>query len=181
MLMHNFFAALQSLVAPLPVSTVLEIGCGEGEIGKRIVRFLPSASYYGTDLDPGIVHTASTHHPSLQFGTLSIYDIPSEPVRADLIVASEVFEHLGEPRMAMNALLAADFRYLLLSVPREPVWRLLNCLRGKYLLRGGNTPGHVNHWSRASFVAFLGTFPALKIERVASPFPWTMVLCRKSV
>ena len=38
--------------------------------------------------------------------------------------------------------------HALLSVPREPIWRMLNFLRGKYWSSGGNTPGHLQHWSR---------------------------------
>ena len=39
-------------------------------------------------------------------------------------------------------------RHLLVSVPREPLWRGLNMARGAYLRDLGNTPGHVNHWSK---------------------------------
>jgi hypothetical protein len=43
-------------------------------------------------------------------------------------------------------------RHLLVSVPREPLWRMLNMARGAYWPALGNTPGHLNHWSRRSFV-----------------------------
>ena len=36
-------------------------------------------------------------------------------------------------------------------MPREPLWRGLNMARGAYLKDLGNTPGHVNHWSKRSF------------------------------
>ena len=39
-------------------------------------------------------------------------------------------------------------RALLVSVPREPLWRGLNMARGAYMRDLGNTPGHVNHWSK---------------------------------
>ena len=41
--------------------------------------------------------------------------------------------------------------------PFEPVWRLGNMARGRYLKDLGNTPGHVNHWSRWSFRRFVAT------------------------
>ena len=43
-------------------------------------------------------------------------------------------------------------RWLLVSVPHEPLWRALNVARGAYLRELGNTPGHLNHWTRAAFV-----------------------------
>ena len=67
-------------------------------------------------------------------------------------------------------------RHLLVSVPREPLWRALNVARGAYLRDLGNTPGHVNHWSKRSFAALLARHG--EVEQVRSPFPWTMLLVR---
>ena len=67
-------------------------------------------------------------------------------------------------------------RWLLVSVPREPLWRGLNMARGAYLKDLGNTPGHVNHWSRRAFVAECSRVGA--VAEVRSPFPWTMLLVR---
>jgi hypothetical protein len=65
---------------------------------------------------------------------------------------------------------------LLVSVPREPLWRGLNMARGAYLRDLGNTPGHLNHWSRRGFVALLSRHG--EVREVRSPFPWTMLLVR---
>ena len=67
-------------------------------------------------------------------------------------------------------------RHLLVSVPREPLWRALNVARGAYLRELGNTPGHLNHWSSAAFVALLGRHG--EVLEARSPFPWTMLLVR---
>ncbi len=64
--------------------------------------------------------------------------------------------------------------YLLVSVPREPLWRALNVARGAYIRDLGNTPGHLNHWSRRSFEALLGRYG--EVVQARSPFPWTMLL-----
>ena len=42
--------------------------------------------------------------------------------------------------------------------------------------RLGNTPGHVNHWSKRGFVALLSRYGT--VEEARAPFPWTMVLVR---
>jgi hypothetical protein len=52
----------------------------------------------------------------------------------------------------------------------------VNVARGAYLRELGNTPGHVNHWSRRGFVELLGRFG--EVLEVRSPFPWTMSLVR---
>jgi len=61
-------------------------------------------------------------------------------------------------------------------VPREPIWRILNIARGKYIGDLGNTPGHVNHWSRRGFIDLLSR--RFDVVEVRSPLPWTMALCR---
>jgi hypothetical protein len=48
--------------------------------------------------------------------------------------------------------------------------------RGAYVKDLGNTPGHLNHWSRKSFVALLSQHGT--VEEIRSPFPWTMLLVR---
>ena len=48
--------------------------------------------------------------------------------------------------------------------------------RGAYLKDLGNTPGHVNHWSKRSFVSLLGRHG--DVVEARSPFPWTMLLVR---
>ena len=67
-------------------------------------------------------------------------------------------------------------RWVLVSVPREPLWRGLNMARGAYLRDLGNTPGHLNHWSKRSFATLLGHHG--EIVELRSPFPWTMALVR---
>jgi len=64
----------------------------------------------------------------------------------------------------------------LVSVPREPIWRMLNMARGRYLSALGNTPGHIQHWSARAFVELVGQ--RLDVQAVRSPLPWTMALCR---
>ena len=66
--------------------------------------------------------------------------------------------------------------HLLVSVPREPLWRGLNMARGAYIKDLGNTPGHLNHWSRKAFVELLSRHGT--VEEIRSPFPWTMLLVR---
>jgi hypothetical protein len=91
-----------------------------------------------------------------------------------MAAAIEVLEHVPDPEHSLAEMARVAERWLLVSVPREPLWRVLNVARGAYLNRVGNTPGHVNHWSRRSFVALLSRYG--KVEQVRAPFPWTVLL-----
>jgi ubiquinone/menaquinone biosynthesis C-methylase UbiE len=94
----------------------------------------------------------------------------------DLATAIEVLEHVPEPEATVAEMARVARRRVLVSVPREPLWRGLNMGRGAYLRELGNTPGHVNHWSKRGFVSMLSRYG--RVEQVRSPFPWTMLLVR---
>ncbi|HYM54443.1 MAG TPA: class I SAM-dependent methyltransferase [Solirubrobacteraceae bacterium] len=94
----------------------------------------------------------------------------------DLASAIEVLEHLPDPERTIGEMARCARRHLLVSVPREPLWRMLNMARGAYWSALGNTPGHLNHWSRRSFVKLLARHG--EVVEVRSPFPWTMLLVR---
>jgi ubiquinone/menaquinone biosynthesis C-methylase UbiE len=95
---------------------------------------------------------------------------------AELIVCCEVLEHLDDPEAALDTLARLARPWAIVSVPREPLWRVLNLARLRYAGALGNTPGHLHHWSRRGFVRFLER--RLEVVEVRSPLPWTMALCR---
>lgn len=157
------------------VRRIIEVGCGEGHITARLSRQFPQASVLGTDVSREILEVARERHPALTFEPLSAYALGSSGRRWDLSVACEVFEHLERPAEALEAMRQSTDQWMLLTVPREPLWRVLNVVRGRYLRRWGNSHGHLQHWSRPAFLAFLER----QVEVVAwrSPLPWTQVLC----
>ena len=73
-----------------------------------------------------------------------------------------------------SSLAQAAQRHAVLSVPREPNFRVLNFLRGQHFKDFGNAPGHVQHWSAGSFLRFVETeFEILQVKKL---LPWTVVL-----
>jgi hypothetical protein len=87
-----------------------------------------------------------------------------------------VLEHVPEPGATLAEMARVARRWLLVSVPREPLWRGLNLARGAYVRDLGNTPGHLNHWSRRAFVSLLARHGT--VQEARSPLPWTMALVR---
>ena len=103
-------------------------------------------------------------------------DLPFADDEFDLATAIEVLEHVPDPEHTLAEMARCAERHLLVSVPREPLWRMLNMARGAYLGQLGNTPGHLNHWSKRSFVRLLSQHG--EVVELRSPFPWTMLLVR---
>ncbi|EPR42104.1 methyltransferase type 11 [Desulfovibrio sp. X2] len=175
MLMDGFLAAFDELVGMCGASEVFEIGCGEGHLAARMAR--KGMRVRAGDFSTAIIAEARARNggSGAHFCVKSIYDLTPEDA-APLIVCCEVLEHLEEPDEALAALARAASQWCLLSVPREPLWRVLNMARGKYLGDLGNTPGHVQHWGRGGFLRLLARH--FDVVAVRSPLPWSMALCR---
>lgn len=171
-LMAGFMRALDDALPSLTPATVLEIGVGEGEIAERVHSRYPDAAIVGLDLpDPAL---ADEWRSRPLHGLFT--DAAALPVRdrsIDLVMAIEVLEHLPEPEAALRELARVARRDVVLSVPREPVWRALNLARGSYLKEWGNTPGHIQHWSANGFRNLVGRY--FDVVEVAHPLPWTLV------
>nr|WP_256444588.1 methyltransferase domain-containing protein [Aquihabitans sp. G128] len=104
--------------------------------------------------------------------------LPFEADTFDLVLAIEVLEHVPYPELALSELHRVARRDVVVSVPREPIWSAANLARGKYLKDLGNTPGHINHWSKKGFAELVGR--RFDVRAVHSPFPWTMVAAAKA-
>ena len=94
----------------------------------------------------------------------------------DLVVSTEVLEHLPEPEKALRELGRVSGGHLFLTVPHEPFFRAGNLARGRYVKRLGSTPGHLSTWSRRGFLRELER--EVEPVRWASMFPWQGVLAR---
>lgn len=178
-LMQGFLDAFDALAARVPPSAALEIGCGEGELSIRLAR--RGFRMRGCDISAEIVEEARRRaaHAGVDAGffTCPIESIEVTAEAAPFVVCCEVLEHLDDPVRGVDTLAELAQPWLLASVPREPLWRVLNIARGKYLADLGNTPGHVNHWSRDGFLELLGR--RFEVVEVRAPLPWTMALCRQ--
>ena len=176
-LMAGFQTALDDLFTRAAPESLLDVGCGEGVVTERWSRRLgPQRRVIGLDLDDPQLRAewASRARPGLEFRTGSAQALEFADCEFDTVAAIEVLEHVVDPEGALAECARVAARHLLLSVPREPVWRMTNLARGAYVRELGNTPGHVNHWSKAKFIALAEQFGTVVESR--SPFPWTMIL-----
>jgi len=179
LIMSGFSNALSALVAKVNPRTIHEVGCGEGYWVCKWSKQKIAAR--GTDFSEEVISIARENArnqglPDNIFETRSIYDLRPEQDGADLVICCEVLEHLDNPAMALTVLQRVTTNYVIVSVPREPIWRMLNMMRGKYLRDLGNTPGHLQHWSSREFVRDVGQY--FDIVAIKKPLPWTMLLCR---
>jgi 2-polyprenyl-3-methyl-5-hydroxy-6-metoxy-1,4-benzoquinol methylase len=177
-LMAGFMGQLDELVDRAGATEAHEVGCGEGELAIRLAR--RGIRMRGTDAFPQVLEEArrraATAGAEIDFEATPVEQLDPARHAAELIVCCEVLEHLDDPERALDVLAGLARPWLIASVPREPLWRALNLARLSYVGDLGNTPGHLNHWSKRDFVRFLTR--RFEVVELRSPTPWTMVLCR---
>jgi SAM-dependent methyltransferase len=177
-LMAGFERTLDDLFTRAAPASVLDVGCGEGVLTSRWAQALGDRPVVGIDLeDPKLrAEWETRQRANLEFRATDGDRLPFEDRRFELVAAIEALEHIPDPERTLGEMSRVAARDLLVSVPREPLWRALNVARGAYLTAGGNTPGHVNHWSRRGFIELLSRHG--QVVEARSPFPWTMLLVR---
>jgi 2-polyprenyl-3-methyl-5-hydroxy-6-metoxy-1,4-benzoquinol methylase len=176
-LMAGFEAALEDLFTAAAPDSLLDVGCGEGVLTQKWAARI-EGPVVGIDLDDPALHAEWEKRtaPNLSYRVMKAENLPFADDEFDVATAIEVLEHVPEPEHTVAEMARVAHRFLLVSVPREPLWRALNMARGAYLSDLGNTPGHLNHWSKRSFVELLSRYG--EVVEARSPFPWTMLLVR---
>jgi 2-polyprenyl-3-methyl-5-hydroxy-6-metoxy-1,4-benzoquinol methylase len=178
-MMAGFERSLDELLGLADPESLLDVGCGEGVLVHEWAKRLGERRrVVGIDLEEDSIQQgwAQRLAPNLEYKVMRAENLPFADDEFDLTSAIEVLEHVPDPEHTVAEMARCARRHLLLSVPREPLWRMLNMARGAYWSDLGNTPGHLNHWSRRSFIALLARHG--KVAEVRSPFPWTMLLVR---
>lgn len=177
-LMSNFERTLGELFLQASPSSVLDVGCGEGVLTHQWALALGDKRIVGIDLDDPklLAEQATRQAPNLEYRVMKAENMPFADDEFGLASAIEVLEHVPDPAHTVAEMARVAKDNLLVSVPREPLWRGLNIARGAYVKDLGNTPGHVNHWSKRSFVKLLSQHG--EVVEARSPFPWTMLLVR---
>ncbi len=168
-------AVLESIRESSPFS-VLEVGCGEGHVTDLILKTGVSR-VLATDISVSLIeeNNVRSNDPRVTFKAADLMALSIEE-RFDLVVCCEVLEHLEDPERGLDIMHALGAREYLLSVPREPIWRMLNICRGAYLRDLGNSPGHINHFSKHALMKFVER--RFVVQSIRTPLPWTVLRCR---
>ena len=177
-LMAGFERTLDELFAKAAPRSLLDVGCGEGVLTHKWAARLAPGRVVGLDLEDPVIQAEweKRRAENLEYRVMKAENLPFADSEFDTAAAIEVLEHVPDAEHTVAEMARVAKRWLLVSVPREPLWRALNMARGAYWKDLGNTPGHLNHWSKRSFVALLSRHG--EVVEARSPFPWTMLLVR---
>lgn len=177
-LMAGFHRSLEELFVAASPASILDIGCGEGVITREWAGRIAPGRVVGVDLDDPQLHAEWEGNPlaNVEYRVMQGERLEFADGEFEMASAIEVLEHVDDPEQVLLEMARCSSRWLLVSVPREPIWRATNMARGAYWKTLGNTPGHLNHWSSRSFLSLLEQYGTVVETR--RPFPWTMALVR---
>jgi SAM-dependent methyltransferase len=177
-LLSRFRARLLAEVRPLAPARVLDAGCGEGHVTAWLAEALPAAEITGVEGRAEALAAFRSRNPKLRAVEGDLGALPFPDGAFELVLCTEVLEHLPEPRRALRELGRVCTGHLLLTVPHEPFFRAGNLARGRYVSRLGSTPGHLSTWGRRGFLRAVAA--EAEPVRWVSLFPWQGVLARPS-
>jgi SAM-dependent methyltransferase len=112
-----YISALRALIRHEGVTHIVDLGCGDFEVARRILS--PELSYIGCDIVPGLVarNAARFATEHIEFRNL---DIVTDPLpEGDLCIIRQVFQHLSNGDIA--TVLRKTRQYPLLVVTDEQV------------------------------------------------------------
>ena len=132
-LIENFYKSLVCLAKPVRPVTVMDVGCGEGFTLIKLKQAKIGRTFEGIDHSDDALKLGKKLYHKLNIKKGDIYHLPYKDNTFDMLVCTEVLEHLTFPEKAVKELARVAKKYIVISVPNEPLFILSNFLRGKYL------------------------------------------------
>lgn len=176
-LMRRFVRTYLHLVAFTSGTKWLDAGCGEGYLLEYLQRKFPQFTISGIDIGDREIALAKKLLPQATITKANVTAIPYPNDSFDVVAANEVLEHMKHPVKLIKELKRVSAKYVLISVPNEPFFRMVNVFRMKYLLRLGNTPGHFQNFTKKSLKRLLEK--QFREVYVKSALLWNFALCVK--
>ncbi|MCM1323609.1 MAG: class I SAM-dependent methyltransferase [Acetobacter sp.] len=151
----KLFEVLQGFNREAPMS-LLDVGCGEGFIANFLYDNLADTQITACDFFyEALIKAKEGNTRSICFEQADIMMLKYPENSYDVVIATEVLEHLENPKKALAELMRVARRAVVVSVPSEPFFCLGNLACGKNIKRLGNPIDHINHWTYGGFKRFL--------------------------
>jgi 2-polyprenyl-3-methyl-5-hydroxy-6-metoxy-1,4-benzoquinol methylase len=151
----EFYDEVAERCASLTPQRVIDVGCGTGHLLRSLVGRMPAEPQVvvGVDRSRVAVRRAREVVPKGTFVVADLYRLPLDAERFDLVLCTEVLEHVRKPALAVEVLcrLCARGGRVAITVPdgAQDSWE-----------------GHVNFWNEGEFRAFLAPYALVGIDRI---------------
>lgn len=174
-----FIDAILSIVEKYSSDSIVEIGCGEGHVLKKISEKYPNLKLKGCDINEDALKLARVTLPEVLFEKIDILEPFSIADKTDIVLVLEVIEHIANYKKALENIASLKSKYFVISVPNEPIFSYTSLLTLKNIKRFGKDPEHVNYWTSKQITQILSEY--FKVIDVKTPGLWTICTCTKKL
>lgn len=140
---RSVYAFAASLAQKLDRASIIDVGCGSG---YKLVHLLNAYDTTGIEIEPAYSWLLQKY-PTRKWLLFDTTD-PSM-LRADIVICSDVIEHLKNPDDLMNFLKKMQFRYLILITPER------DAVAGKGDYGPPENTFHFREWNAVEFRAYV--------------------------
>lgn len=137
---------LNSIIEQIPKKSglkVLDAGCGEGHLISKMYNKNSDNLYYGIDITEVALQKAKERCPYAKFEKRELSNIDSYRDFFDVVVCTEVLEHVYEYNIVIEELkkVLKDNGYLIITFPNETLWTISRFI---LMRKKSKVPDHVN-------------------------------------
>jgi SAM-dependent methyltransferase len=150
------------LIGNLRPTRILDVGCGDGYLCKRLLEAQIAPRVDGVDIAHPRLRFAATIAHQGRFVAGRIDRLPFRDDAFPLVTAVEVIEHIEDPLATLRELARVSSRYVLITVPNEQVPDQALC---PHCLRRFPVDGHL-HMFTAGGLAELCTKAELRVLQI---------------
>ncbi|MBR5598843.1 MAG: class I SAM-dependent methyltransferase [Alphaproteobacteria bacterium] len=186
-MLDKFFLKLLQIFSMLideepKTKTVLDMGCGEGVVSNFLYDNFNNLNIRAVDyFEEAIQKAKENNDRNIIFETGDITSLKYKDSSFDVVVSTEVLEHIKFPSVALKELYRVSKKHIILSVPNEPFFCFGNLISGKNIKRLGNPIDHINHWTYLGFKGFVKkNLPQTISIKQYNLFVWTLVVITKN-
>ncbi|QQG40863.1 MAG: class I SAM-dependent methyltransferase [Candidatus Levyibacteriota bacterium] len=161
---------IKKILAPLPITNILDAGCGDGRLIDEIDK---QVAYTGIDISPTQITEAKKYIKKIKRKNVTLIkgDVTKMPFKAnafDAALACDIVEHVLSPQTLFKELkrVVKKNGYIIFGIPNEDLWEFARLLQLKFPL---HSPDHI-HAIYPSDIEQV--FPVIE-KKISLPIPFS--------
>lgn len=159
----------EKIINMLPINgkyKILDAGCGEGHLLEKMHNKFPYYHYYGSDITDVALASAKERCSFAIIQKMDLKKLEYENEFFDVIICTEVLEHIYEYETVINELIRVLKKdgILIVSFPNELLWTLSRFILKRRPIK---VPDHVNSFTPS---LLRSKIKILQINQISFPF-----------